>query len=109
MFHDLEFLSAGRVPDLTLSPSHIAAYGITTILIGIPLFFTIVRAAFLCIMRRHIPSSWMVQVLWILSMFRLPDRLRRTQRWFVLVYYVSIGALVIAPTAFWAWRLARFI
>lgn len=109
MFHDLESLSAGRVPDSPLSPSRMAAYGITTILIGIPMFFTIVRAAFPCIMRRQIPSSWMVQVLWMLSMFQLPERLRRTQRWFVPLYYGSMGALLIAPMAFCAWRLARFI
>jgi hypothetical protein len=51
----------------------------------------------------------MVQVLWMLSMFRLPERLRRTQHWFVPVYYGSIVALVIAPMAIVAWRLLRFI
>jgi hypothetical protein len=78
-------------------------------LIGVPAFFTIIRAAFLCITRQQIPSSWMVQVLWMLSMFRLPERLRRTQHWFVPVYYGSIVALVIAPMAIFAWRLLRFI
>jgi hypothetical protein len=107
VFHDLEALSDRRVPDSPLSPSHMAAYGTLTILIGIPVFFTIVRAAFLCIMRRQIPSSWMVQVLWMLSMFRLPEHFWRTQRWFVPVYYGSIGTHLVAAIAYCAWRLSN--
>ena len=107
MFNDLEHLAANQVPDFSLSPMEIMVYCIAMVLIGIPMFFTMVRAMFLCIIRRHNLSNSMAELLWILSMFRLPEAIRRSQRWFVPIYYGSIGALLIAPLAFGAWRLTR--
>jgi hypothetical protein len=66
-----------------------------------------VRAMLLCIIRRQNSSDTLAQLFWLLSMFRLPERIQRSQRWFVPVYYGSIAAQLIAPFAFVAWRFAH--
>jgi len=93
-------LSAVNIIDIVLSC-------IAVILIGIPAFFVLVGALLLCFMRRRHPSVWTADVLWILSMFRLPQRIRGSQRWFVPVYYGSIGVALITPLALAVWQFVQ--
>lgn len=109
MLKDLAHLAANRMPDFAPSPIEIVVYCIALALIGIPMFFTMVRAMFFCIIRRRNLSNSLAELLWMLSMFRLPESIRRSHRWFVPVYYGSIGALLIAPLGFAAWRLIQWI
>jgi hypothetical protein len=91
MFNDLEHFAANQVPDFSLSPIDILVYFIATVLIGIPIFIAMARAMFLCIIRRQNLSNSLTELLWMLSMFRLPETIRRSQHWFVPAHRVSRG------------------
>ena len=108
-FNRLEHLAGNQVPDLSPSPIDIVVCCFAVVLIGIPSFFTMAHAMFFCIVRRKNPSNSLAELLWKLSMFRLPETLRRSQRWFVPVYYGSSVALLIAPLGYGAWRLLQSI
>lgn len=65
--------------------------------IGIPMLITFVRA-----FRhfRHVTWPWQVipEFTWLLSMFRLPESIRREHHWFVPVYVGSLyGFCIVIP------------
>lgn len=103
MFNDFE---ASLSPVLHQSPITIVVYCFASVLISIPMGFTMVRASF---HRRHNLSSNLADALWLLSVFRLPESIRESQRWFVLVYYGSIGAMLVASLGLMGWNMIRFI
>ena len=108
-FYEFQNLVANQVPDFSLSTTEIAVTAIYTVLIWIPIFITMVRFMFLCIVRRHRLSNGFAVLFCILSMFRLPDSFFRMHRWFVPIYYGSIAALFVAPLCFAAWRLIHMM
>ena len=101
MFNALEQLVGNQVLNPSLSPIEIVVVSIGAALIGTPIFFTMVRAMFFCLIRRQD-----LDFLWLLSMFQLPDSLCRT-RWFVSVYYASLGAVFVGPLGFPAWHVTQ--
>lgn len=105
MPRDLQRFAAHRMLEFSPSPGEIVVQAIVAVLVGIPIFLTMVRAWFLCIIRRYNASNGLAELLWILSMFQLPESFRRRHGWFVPVYYGSLGALFIAALGFVGWCL----
>ena len=109
-FNDLQhWPNVAQIPDFSFSMTEIVVHVCATVLIGIPIFFTMVRMLFLCIMRRLQMPHRFPEALWMLSMFRLPVDLRLRHSWFVPVYYGSIIAMIILPFGIATWHVLRSI
>lgn len=84
--------------DFSMSLWEIALLVSMILLIGIPIFVRMLRIVWeSCqeLTRQRRPMDGMSQLLWVLSMFRLPETIHERCRWFVPVYYGSFAAPLI--------------
>ena len=105
---DIQPLSRHLPIEATISPTQIVLLVMAELLVGIPIFFAMVRGFFHCIVRKKIGGNSLSNFLWLLTVFRLPELFHHKHCWFVPVYYVSIGAYVIIPFVAIVWKMVHF-
>lgn len=108
LFNDPEKMVALRMHDLSWSPIDIVSYSLAMILIGMPMLFVVVRAGWICTVRQKGPSNSSESLLWLLSIFRLPEDFCSSHRWFVPVYYLTIAIMLTVPFVISLWQLTQY-
>jgi hypothetical protein len=58
------------------------------------------------IARKQFGGPGLSDIVWLLSMFRLPTPLRGKYRWFAVLYYGSIVAFIVVPWVALVWKFA---
>lgn len=89
---------------LSLSPTKIIVIAITVLFVGIPIFVELLRDYYVIISRKRRGRGYFSEAFRLLSIFLLPEPLRRNHRWFGLIYYVSIIAYVFLPIFMFVWQ-----
>lgn len=110
-FRQVMELEVLQQPDFRPSPLEIAGIAAGAVVIGIPTLFLWLRDIYLDIVRRRTHSRpWNVaELLRPLTVFRLPESIRRSHGWFAIVYYGTIvGALITAPGLI-TWHLLQTV
>lgn len=107
MIIHLKYLAANEWPKFPppVSESFVIIWG--AILIGIPVFATMVQLFYFSI-RQNIkfPQDWSDFFI-VFLIFRLPKPVRESYRWFVPIYYGSLAAAILSPPAVGIWLLVR--
>ncbi len=107
-FNKIQQLRNNQIPEIALSPFEIVMVCALFILVLVPISFTMCRQALTIFRtRRFDPSNIFSEYLFFLSMFRLPESIGKSHRWFVPVYYGSFIAIMFAPIGAAAWLLTR--
>ena len=97
-------LVQGNFRKFTLSAGDIVLSAISALLIGIPVLITMGRPLFASFFRLRIPERKPFDFASLHSMFRLPDSISKSHRWFVPVYYGSFVVYFCGTIVILIWR-----
>jgi hypothetical protein len=106
-----EFPANGTHPDTNplSSPAKIAVFAITMLFVAFPLVFEAIRGYLASVSRKPRPQFALSDLFCAIVIFRLPEPLRRSYRWFGRVYYGSIIAYFLATIVMSVWLVCRSV
>jgi hypothetical protein len=90
-------LNANPAGNVFWSPTSIIVGVFSTVLVGLPVFFTLCGEIFTIVIRPQEAQDWTTMMRRFLGMIELPASIRLSCPWFVPTYYGSILVVAIAP------------